>query len=421
MKYSQHSSSQRIAIFSNFLPYPLEHGNQLRFVQLCKWFKQNGNNVKVIYNSQKIPNTIKSNLVNLTSSYASTHDYVKCLPKENIFSWFLGGVFRFFLWRTRHLNPLHAHYAFKKNFYSKNIGKIAKHIQLSWKPDIVLAEYIFMAPVLRHFPDSTLKLIDTHDVFSRKWDNVIQHGIEDPSACSPKQEAYYLNLADIIISIQENEANMLQRLAPQKKVITTGVDFPIKPATAKQNIEPNSILIIASNNPKNIHGVNSFIENCWPMVVSQIPDARLHIVGKVGENITCGNKVGIVHHGWVDDLSKLYHQTSIVLNPVIAGTGLKIKSVEALCHGSALISFQNGVEGITVNFGEQEPFLVAQDHNAFAMKITDLLQDYSKRKSLQKRALSYAQKHFTTNIVYSELATILQEYATNKKFLNNKT
>jgi hypothetical protein len=55
---------------------------------------------------------------------------------------------------------------------------------------------------------------------------------------------------------------------------------------------------------------------------------------------------GVVRLGSVDDLTALYRKARVVINPAVAGTGLKIKTLEALCHLRPIVTWPSGSEGL---------------------------------------------------------------------------
>ena len=99
------------------------------------------------------------------------------------------------------------------------------HLQQSLGPHVLQVEYIWMTRVLPPASD-VLKVIDTHDVFSTIEQKVRMFGLGDLSI-DPRDEAERLRRADLIVAIQEEERQELQRLAPAIPVITAGVDFDV--------------------------------------------------------------------------------------------------------------------------------------------------------------------------------------------------
>src|SRR5262249_2114295 len=143
-----------------------------------------------------------------------------------------------------------------------------------------------------------LKVVDTHDVFSTREKKVVHFGV-DGWHVSPKEEARRLRRADLILAIQDEEREELQKLVPDMPVIAAGVDFDVADATSTPS--GRRILYVASDNPMNRKGVEDFLRFAWPKIVREVPDAELLVAGKIGQTIT-RSIPGVVLLGAVDDL-----------------------------------------------------------------------------------------------------------------------
>src|SRR5262249_21715832 len=62
-----------------------------------------------------------------------------------------------------------------------------------------------------------------------------------------------------------------------------------------------------------------------------------------------GGVPGVIPLGPVDDLQPLYSQARLVVNLAVAGTGLKIKTLEALCHLRPIVTWPNGIDGLATD------------------------------------------------------------------------
>src|SRR6185503_5649165 len=140
------------------------------------------------------------------------------------------------------------------------------------------------------------------------------------------EERAYLLRSDVVVAIQDEEAAVLQRLAPEKEVITVGIDFEVDEAPAEDAIDPNKILVVGSDNPLNVHGLKSFFENCWSEIKRAHPAATLDVVGLVGPLCRIDDP-SLNYVTRAEDLTAFYRRAQLVINPTVAGTGLKIKSV----------------------------------------------------------------------------------------------
>ena len=95
----------------------------------------------------------------------------------------------------------------------------------------------------------------------------------------------------------------------------------------------------------NVQGLKDFLRFAWPGVRQDVPDAELLVAGAVSEAIEL-DQPGVRMLGRVDDLAELYRSARVVINPVLAGTGLKIKTVEALSRLRPIVTWPTGVEGL---------------------------------------------------------------------------
>jgi hypothetical protein len=257
----------------------------------------------------------------------------------------------------------------QRSFCPDVLVEVVLKLEERFAPEVLLAEYVFMARPFRVLRPSLRKVIDTIDVFSNKADKVEAHGVADALALSEADEAALLGRADLLIAIQAEEAADLRRLAPRVPVVEVGVDFVV-PERALPPASAPIILLVASANPLNVKGLRDFLRFAWPIVRREVPEAELRVVGSVGASIDV-RCPGLQVLGVVSDVTSVYADARVVINPAVAGTGLKIKTVEALCQGRPIVLWPSGVEGI-------DPEMRAGCHVAtnwfdFALRLIDVL------------------------------------------------
>jgi hypothetical protein len=207
---------------------------------------------------------------------------------------------------------------------------------------IYYINYGFMTRFLQQLPRKPISLVDTHDIFSYKATQVRNYGIPDVIVTAEEEKRMLLR-ADAVIAIHGNDAQALRSLVPGKTVINVGVDFrgtdvgPPSPA-------PN-ILLVAHLNELNTKGIRDFLRFAWPLIKAAVPETQFVVVGKIGQAITGGDRqVKIV--GVVDSLAPYYRDARVVVNPAVAGTGLKIKTIEAIAYFRPVVAWPNGVDGV---------------------------------------------------------------------------
>ncbi len=248
------------------------------------------------------------------------------------------------------------------------LARLALHLEAALSPCIVLSQYIFQTRFLPLIRTRSLKVIQTHDMFSTKQRKVIQFGVEDSLSLTPDQERQRLLRADLILSCQRAEAQEFSELVPERRVLEIPLDFDVvermpPPDDAK-------ILYVASDNALNTKGLRDFLRLAWPLILREVPEAQFLVAGKVCRTIA-NPPENVRLLGLVDDLEPLYEQAKVTINPSVAGTGLKIKTAESLSRLRPVVSWPSGVDGF-------QPELAAMCHTArdwpaFAAHVVSIL------------------------------------------------
>jgi hypothetical protein len=272
---------------------------------------------------------------------------------------------------------------------------------------VLLTEYVWMARVLPLIDDRAIKVIDTIDVFSTKAEKVLRFGIHD-LWLEPEEEARRLRLADLVIAIQEDERDILQRLVPNTPVVTTGIDFEVAGDT-RLPVEPRA-LYVASGNPMNVRGLTEFLRFAWPAVRQQVPEAELLVAGAVSDAIT-DPPAGVRLLGRVDDLDALYAGARVIINPALAGTGIKIKTIEALSRLRPIVTWPTGVDGVPSEL--KNLCDIVQDWYEFGPRVAARLTNG--REGLSAADRKVIERATSGETVYGELTLALRDLWTSRE------
>lgn len=247
--------------------------------------------------------------------------------------------------------------------------------------DAVIAEYVFFSRALHCFGAGTLKLLDTHDVFMGRHRRYLAEG-KKPQwfSTSRREETRGLERSDVVIAIQDNEARYFRRIT-RRRVITVGHVVPLD-GIPMDEAGTSGILYVGSGNEINVHAANYFIDGILPEIRKHIPAAILTVAGGVCDRLT--DTPGVRLLGQVEDLAPLYRAAAVVINPILFGTGLKIKTVEALGFGRPLVTTPAGAEGLEGMAGKA--FMMADTESAFSGAVVTLLSDPQARQALAVNA-----------------------------------
>jgi polysaccharide biosynthesis protein PslH len=249
--------------------------------------------------------------------------------------------------------------------------------------DTVLIEYVFLSKLATAFPKSVRTIIDTHDLMGDRHKTYQNSGMQPIwFATKPEDEIRALNRADAVIAIQEEEAAYLrQRVSGE--VFCVGYIGSLDSAPLP---DPggNRILFVGSANPINIRGLEWFLQSAFPEIRARIPGCELAIAGAASEGRAWPNAVLAL--GRIESLTSVYAAAAVVINPVTFGTGLPVKTIEALSYGKPLVATAAGVRGLGSQFAGA--FLVAENAREFARRVVELLQNKAARARLSENALA---------------------------------
>jgi glycosyltransferase involved in cell wall biosynthesis len=255
------------------------------------------------------------------------------------------------------------------------------------KFDVVISEYVFCSKALTHF-DSGIKVIDTHDVFTDRAKKLLASNIKSYDWSLRRiEEVRGLLRADVVIAIQKHEAAFFDELTGgSRRILTVGHTVELRPLPPAEPAAHN-LLFVGTGNGPNVAGINHFISKVLPLVRERIPTARLLVAGFICEKLEAGIP-GVELLGVVRNLDDAYTAANIVINPLLAGTGLKTKTVEALGHAKPLVTTTCGAEGIEEVAGHA--FLLADDPAEMAGHICRLLEDPDAAAALAARGHLFA-------------------------------
>jgi glycosyltransferase involved in cell wall biosynthesis len=143
----------------------------------------------------------------------------------------------------------------------------------------------------------------------------------------------------------------------------------------------------------NVDAVLWFADEVWPLVREQQPRARWAVVGqKPHPRLERLRQVpGLTLTGWVPDIKPYMSGAKVFIMPFRVGSGTRLKLIEALAAGRAVVSTTVGVEGFPIVDGRQ--VLLGDTAETFAARILDLLDDPRKRAELGRQGTAFAQNY----------------------------
>jgi len=180
------------------------------------------------------------------------------------------------------------------------------------------------------------------------------------------------------------------RLAPRVETGTrTGIDVQRYSFTPGGR-EPLTMLFLGSfRHLPNRQGFEWFQSEVLPRVLTEEPGARLVVVGSEMQPGNACDQPGVKMRGFVEDVREPLAHYALFVCPVLSGSGIRVKLLEAFAAGIPAVSTRIGAEGISDTDGDL--CRLADDGPAFARAILDLFRDPVDAEEMARRARAYVE------------------------------
>jgi len=264
----------------------------------------------------------------------------------------------------------------------------------------ILVDYAFLteaAAELRQ-PQAPVAVV-MHDLFSSRGEQFARLASADSvAALSFEEEMRLLSRAGLVLAIQDEEAQIVRKALPGVGVALTPMAVSAR-ALARPGLD-DTLLFVGSKTAPNVDGLEWFLREVWPAVRAARPAARLRVAGSVCQSVR-QPAPGVDYLGVVPDLAGEYETAGVVLSPLRAGSGLKIKLIEAMAEGKAIVATSVTLQGVDELV---RPTVAAADTaEDFTSAIVGLCGDGERRRELGARALDVARSHFGPAACYGRL------------------
>lgn len=275
----------------------------------------------------------------------------------------------------------------KKNksnfFYTKYFQDTFDDFYKDKTYDYIIINYEFWTDVIRKQNlNGAVTIIDTHDWITL---NEFYKNKEMNIGRKFNEEIKNLSFYDKVITISYDEYFVFKSFLPNKV-------FNIPPSFS-ENFETEFIekeydlIFVGSDNPFNIHSLNWFVEKVMPL----LSNINICVIGRVCNHIP--DKANIKKIPFADHLDEYYHKSRIAICPMLEGTGIKIKVVEALSFGLPVVGNEKAVDGFIQKTGNG--CMVTNDEKQFANIITRLCSDETLYEKQREEAVEFFKNNFS--------------------------
>jgi glycosyltransferase involved in cell wall biosynthesis len=211
------------------------------------------------------------------------------------------------------------------------------------------------------------------------------------------ERAAYRTADGISACSTADRARVLDHVPSARTVVipnAADVDF-YRPRSADPPSDGRSVVFfgLLSTFP-NIDGVLFFLRDIWPRIASARPEARCRIIGARPSAAMlrhAGPRVEFT--GFVDDLRPHLSSAAVLVVPLRLGGGTRLKIVEGMAMGKAIVSTTLGAEGIDAV--PERDILIADEPEGFASSVVRVLDDPALAARLGGSARKLAEERYS--------------------------
>jgi glycosyltransferase involved in cell wall biosynthesis len=162
--------------------------------------------------------------------------------------------------------------------------------------------------------------------------------------------------------------------------------------------------------PPNADGIRWFIQEVFPLIRRVLPGVKLTVVGKNPPKdflrFAEESQGSIVTTGYVPDLDPYFAESKIMVIPVRAGGGMRVRILEAFARAMPVVTTTVGLEGIQAQPGKD--VLVADNPDDFADSVIHLLNDKALQDQLSINGRHLVERKYDWQITLKDMEKVYQ-------------
>ena len=281
--------------------------------------------------------------------------------------------------------------------------------------EIAVIEHFWCAPYVAQVrPHAASVILDLHNIES-VWHSRLAASENGARAwalgrfatASGALERRLLPEFDLILATSESDAALARQLVPGTNVWVYRNALPETPQPRR--LEQQAIVFSGNlEYSPNISAVRYFRENIWPLLEARWPELKWRIVGKnpgAIRHLVAGHP-RIELTGYIKDAVTVVAECQVAVVPVLAGSGTRVKILEAWAAGTAVVSTTIGAEGLDCS--DEAQLVIADEPQPFADAVTRLLASPQDRVRIGSAGRRLFEERYTWPAVWKTLDSIFR-------------
>ena len=278
--------------------------------------------------------------------------------------------------------------------------------------DVVHLESLFMTPyvpLIRSLSDAKV-VLRSHNVEHVIWQRVAASTprgfkrwyLKHLALALRAYELEHVNDYDGVVCITKGDADYFRQHGCRRPL--TSIPFGVEPDDAANvDVEPASLFHIGAMDwMPNRESIEWLLDEVWPVVHREVPQAHLYLAGrKMPQKWMDTPMDGVTVVGEVPDAGYFIAGKQINVVPLLSGSGIRVKIIEAMAAGKAVVTTTVGAQGI--DYTEGENLLVADTPAQFAAQIKRLVDDQEYCHSVGEAAARLVAEHYDVKRLTAQL------------------
>ncbi len=385
-------------------PFPETDGGKTSIARITEYYTKLGHSVHLLCVCKQEPTPAQLEMAHaftphVTTVVADTYNSTKNMLL-NLFS----------------REPLYT-WKLKRKHVLQQVLRVASE----WQPDVVHADHTNTAPLAMHVKEQLgvpfgLRLHNVEWVIWQRYAETFAHWQPQHQYLQMQAkrlrafETKAIATADMNFAITEQDKQRALELCPTAsiEVVTAGVDLKAwQPVAGQKRVAQDLVLATTWDWVHNVHGVEWFVQKVLPLVAKEIPEVRLHLLGKnAPQSLRELNPELVKVHGFVDDIHTFLSRCGVYIAPLFVGSGIRFKILEAMAMELPVVATSVAAEGIGA-IGANGLFVEDEAVN-MAKNIINLIQQPHEASDSGKAARAYIEKHHTWHQNIERMAAAME-------------
>jgi polysaccharide biosynthesis protein PslH len=395
-----------ILILTNKIPYPPKDGGAIATLNIATGLSYSGHHVTVLsmntskhyFSAGQIPDSIREKISIVT------------IPVQTHIQWPV------LLWNLLFSRRPYNAVRFHSDLFLDKLKEIIRKENF----DIIQLEGPYMdycIPLIRKESKAIISL-RAHNLEYEIWERrslqtknpLIRLYTKILSSRIRKLERSLIGNIDVLVPISEHDMEGFLKLGLSCPSLVCPAGLDIQSYPDPSPITGISLFYIGALDwGPNTEGLDWFFSHIWNQISVMHPGISLHIAGRNSHYYFSSKKElrGVIIEGEVEDARAFINSHSVMIVPLLSGSGIRVKILEGMLLGRAVITTSTGAEGLTVTHGRN--ILIGDTTSEFIKQIDTLIKNPDIARSTGSEASRYVKENFDNLVIAKRLADFYKD------------